>query len=82
MKKEVIKSLISLAIRGEIMKLEGNEKYYVSSESGKNAVLIFEAIEDEFKYYAENDEQAAVYFLKASHTEIWQYYLDVIIPAL
>lgn len=66
----------------EIIKLTKDNKYYDNTLCAGNEAHILTLLKDHFGYDYELDSQRDHYCLGASQIEIWEYYLDTILPSL
>lgn len=73
---------IEQEILNEINRHTADESYYDSLESENNEEAILNSLNDLFNYSWEFDNRAVEFFLKADQIEIWQYYIENVIPQL
>jgi hypothetical protein len=80
------KSELQALIQGQINKYNNDAAYYGSFEAEKNEYFLLAALKDDFGFDYEGDSVLAgnvrEYCLKATPVEIWQYYLDNVLPTL
>ncbi|MCE7997053.1 MAG: hypothetical protein HEP71_34155 [Roseivirga sp.] len=73
---------IRTAIENILNSLKSDDDFWMSTEHEEAEAEILTALKTVCGYDFEEDQESSDYFLKATIDEIWQYYLDTILPKL